>query len=419
VVGLGLDGASFTLVETMIKEGELPNLSKLSSDGSLLQMDSSVPPVSGVAWASLFTGENPGEFGVFGFDERDEGSYGTHIPNRESLASDTLYTTMDRAGLSYVSINVPMTHPPSASDPSVMVSSFLCPTLEQSASSHKVLQELRKVGYVLDLDPREMSLPADRLFGRIREIYLRREAAMLHFLRTRKCDLFLGVFTESDRLSHLAYDDSKGGPVRELYRLFDATVGRLRKEIPPETPLLVFSDHGFCKAEEELYLNRWLVEEGHLRVGDPGLGLKAIKAGSVAYGMDSGRIYVNMRSREPLGCVERGEEYDSLVKDLADGLRRIRGRQGKRVIRRVWHRDEVYEGRFLSRAPDLLVEAEDGIDVKPGLRATELFGPARIAGMHTGHDAVLASSKALEMGRPCVQDCFGLLMSPLTGNPAP
>src|SRR3989304_3900917 len=72
---LGLDGATFNLIKPWIKEGELPNLSRLLEEGCHGELESVIPPLTTPAWASFITGKNPGKHGVFDFAERIDGSY--------------------------------------------------------------------------------------------------------------------------------------------------------------------------------------------------------------------------------------------------------------------------------------------------------------------------------------------------------
>lgn len=67
VVVLGLDGQDPDLTETFMKEGLLPNFARLGRDGSFLQLGTSVPAESPVAWSSFMTGSNPGKHGIYDF----------------------------------------------------------------------------------------------------------------------------------------------------------------------------------------------------------------------------------------------------------------------------------------------------------------------------------------------------------------
>jgi len=60
VVVIGLDGVPFTYVQRLFQAGELPNFRAIVGDGALMQMDTTLPNVSSVAWASFMTGQNPG-----------------------------------------------------------------------------------------------------------------------------------------------------------------------------------------------------------------------------------------------------------------------------------------------------------------------------------------------------------------------
>ena len=49
---VALDGVPFTYVQRLFEAGELPNLRAIAERGPMAQMDTSVPNVSSVAWAS-------------------------------------------------------------------------------------------------------------------------------------------------------------------------------------------------------------------------------------------------------------------------------------------------------------------------------------------------------------------------------
>jgi len=393
----------------MMSDDRLPNLQDLAMDGSFLRMTSSLPSISSVAWASLFTGKNPGEFGVFGFEERRGNSDQTFIPDRRNLRSPTIFSNLESKGHRYVSINVPMTYPPVAGEGSVMVSSFLSPSIDRAASSPEVLSRITEMGYELDIPPEEMSADSHMLFARLSEIYARRESAVLHFLRGVKWDLFFAVFTENDRLSHFAFDEvgSKSSDVRSMYRMFDETIGRLRRDLSRDTNLVVFSDHGFCEAETELNLNRWLLEEGYLDLDEDGQRpvLSAMKPGSEAFALDSGRIYTNRHE----------DEHEPILDEISERLADLRKPSGNgNAIRRVWHNNEIYSGPYASMGPDLVVEPEIGVDIKTGTWAEGAFTSPRRPGMHLRDDAILlTSNKINESGQVHIQDVYGLMMEPL------
>jgi predicted AlkP superfamily phosphohydrolase/phosphomutase len=70
VVVIGIDGMDPGLSASMMKEGLLPNLAKLSASGAFSELGTSIPPQSPVAWANFINGAGPGSHGIFDFIHR-------------------------------------------------------------------------------------------------------------------------------------------------------------------------------------------------------------------------------------------------------------------------------------------------------------------------------------------------------------
>ena len=66
---LGLDGATWDVLEPLIQQGLLPNLARLREQGSSGSLRSVFPPLSPVAWTGVMTGKNSGRHGIFEFLE--------------------------------------------------------------------------------------------------------------------------------------------------------------------------------------------------------------------------------------------------------------------------------------------------------------------------------------------------------------
>src|SRR5581483_9340028 len=90
-VVIGLDGVSASYLADRVVAGTMPALAELLRDGRLVTMDSSVPPVSGVAWSSLTTGVNPGRHGIYGFTELRPGTYDLRFPNGRDLRAPRIW----------------------------------------------------------------------------------------------------------------------------------------------------------------------------------------------------------------------------------------------------------------------------------------------------------------------------------------
>ncbi|GMU92354.1 MAG: hypothetical protein AMXMBFR4_14120 [Candidatus Hydrogenedentota bacterium] len=71
VIILGFDGVDPRLVDSMFERDELPHLKKIAEDGVYSRLQTTVPPLSPVAWSSFTTCTKPGTHGVFDFLARN------------------------------------------------------------------------------------------------------------------------------------------------------------------------------------------------------------------------------------------------------------------------------------------------------------------------------------------------------------
>jgi predicted AlkP superfamily phosphohydrolase/phosphomutase len=86
VVVIGLDGATFDLLDPWLSAGELPNLKGLMDRGVWGPLTSVYPIISPVAWTCAATGVNPGKHGIYGFER----------PDPEVPGAQLLYTSEQR-----------------------------------------------------------------------------------------------------------------------------------------------------------------------------------------------------------------------------------------------------------------------------------------------------------------------------------
>ncbi len=88
VLILGIDGASPEKVKKLISEGRMPNLEKISKQGSQSTLLTTHASQSPVAWSSFSTGLNPGKHGLYDFITRDPNSLSLQLGlNREEIGT--------------------------------------------------------------------------------------------------------------------------------------------------------------------------------------------------------------------------------------------------------------------------------------------------------------------------------------------
>jgi type I phosphodiesterase/nucleotide pyrophosphatase len=75
LVIVGLDGQDPQLTERFMREGKLPNFSKLAEMGCYRRLRTTFPSLSPTAWSSFATGTEPAKHNIFDFLSRDPRTY--------------------------------------------------------------------------------------------------------------------------------------------------------------------------------------------------------------------------------------------------------------------------------------------------------------------------------------------------------
>ncbi|MFC7200647.1 alkaline phosphatase family protein [Halospeciosus flavus] len=393
VAFLGLDGIPYDLVEDNPEVFE--NLTDIAESGSAGAIDSIVPPESSACWPALTTGRNPGETGVYGFQDREVGTYDTYVPMGSDVQADRLWDRVTDDGRKASVFNVPVTFPPQR-DIQRMVSGFLSPGIEKASHPKDVGDYLQEHDYHIDVNAK-LGHKDDKsdFVENAHEVLDARYEAFSHYIEQDDWDLFFGVFMSTDRVNHfLIKDYARGGEYKEefleFYRKVDEYVGRLRDQLPDDVTLIVASDHGFTSLDYEVHFNEWLRQEGWLEFQDDDHeSLDDIAASTTAYSFIPGRFYINLEGREPRGSVRR-DEYENVRDELKADLEALEGPDGEPVLDRVVEKEDAFEGEHTDIAPDLVAIPNDGFDLKAGFRgADDVFAPGPRDGMHKFDNASL------------------------------
>jgi len=412
-VVLGLDGVPYTLLKEYIARGLMPELGKLLGAGSLLKMKSTLPEISSVAWTSFMTGKNPGEHGIFGFMEINRDTYEYTFPNFHSLKEKPIW---ERNDCKSVVLNIPQTYPARPLN-GVLVSGFVALDLKQAAYPERVFNYLSGMGYRIDVNARLAAENPDEFFKDLFHTLAKRKEAIEHLYDTEEWDLFIAAITETDRLHHFFFDSAlpeketnPGGhydKFERFYREVDAFIGKIaRKAKEDGAGFLTCSDHGFTPIKSEVYINRWLIENGYLKL-DGGEGLTGITRDSRAFNLDPSRIYVHLEGKYGRGPVKT-PDYDPLRNELKEKLKDL-SFEGRKVIKEVFTKEQIFKGPCAQDGPDLYLLPNYGFDLKGVATRAHVFGTTRFRGMHTYDDAHLFCSEALSLPDPKIEDVAGII----------
>jgi predicted AlkP superfamily phosphohydrolase/phosphomutase len=432
---IGLDGVPFSLLKDLFETGVMPHLAEIASTGSFLQMETVLPAVSSVAWASFMTGSNPGEHGIFGFTDLKSNEISLHLPSFDDIRRPSIWQTMPEK--TSIVVNLPFTYPARPLH-GVLISGFVAPLLERAVYPSSLSGWLKSKNYRTDVDA--VRGRSDRAFL-IRDLFETlniHEEIMISLLRSHEWDLFIGVITGTDRLHHFFFDayydqtHPHHGDFIAYYQRVDASVGRLVDTLGRNTKLVVLSDHGFTRLKTQVYLNNILKGLGYLFFSRPApQSLEDIHPSSFAFAMDPNRIYLNSRDRFRQGQLgpSEAEEIRGRLKNDLKNLRLIdvgiqdcelNGESPDELLfAEVRTKEEVYHGDFMPMAPDLVLIPRRGYDLKASLNAAVPTMKDIFTGMHTHDDAFLivnSPSVSSTLPNPTITDVADLIAKMLAND---
>jgi predicted AlkP superfamily phosphohydrolase/phosphomutase len=389
VVIIGLDGVPYGLIDAFARGGIMPETKKMIENGTFLQMESSLPEISSVAWSSIITGKNPGEHGIFGYTDIPIGTYRLSFPNFNNLKSPPFWQLGPEK--TSIIINVPSTFPVKPMN-GIHISGFVSIDLKRSVFPETLIQKLIDLDYRIDVDSSKAHESIEMFLNDLNRTLHGRINAYKYLWGHRDWQTFMLVFTGTDRLSHFLWDAYEDESHRyhsaflDHFSQIDQVIGEIAGRISENDLLVIISDHGFELLENDVNINHLLREEGYLHLKSGSRRTYAdMEPKTVAFALEPARIYIHSKNKYPRGSVEKSE-YDNIVDELIT-LFDAMEKDGEKVIQRTIRKKEAYQGAYLDLAPDLVLIPRKGFNLKASVKANTLYDKGIFTGKHTQHDA--------------------------------
>lgn len=374
---LGLDCAPPALVFDRFADA-MPFVSRLREEGSFGKLRSTAPPITMPAWASMATGRDPGELGIYGFRNRDD-AYGLRIATAKDLPYKRVWDHLGEAGFKVAPLFVPPSYPvPPVRG--VSIGCFLTPddsprfafpprfqrALEERFGSHRP--------DVMNFRADDPAIVRDELFASTKE----RFEILRYVLKEHEPDLTFFVEMGTDRLHHAFFHHfveehprfDPDGEYREIGREYYAFIDReieatLALFGEDEIDLLIVSDHGARPMLSGIAVNELLKERGYLHLkSEPrepiafsDADVDWSKTRAFSEGGYYARVFLNLEGREPEGIVKDGE-IAALLDELEELFISLPDESGA-PMNTIVHRPEQVYRRTRGRAPDLMVYLDD------------------------------------------------------------
>lgn len=421
----GLDGGTWNILKPFAMDGTMPCLQKLLRSGMHGRLESTMPAMTAPSWVTFATGKHPGKHGVFDFMLPTDSLGNMKFATSRDIRGATFYEVLHAAGMTPILINLPGTYPPKLHD-TITITSLLTQGNQWifPLSLKKEFPELERYR----LTPNEslrLQERHDAYLGDVARHLEEHMAAVKRIFQEKPWDFFFYLFSHTDWVSHLAYTDvinNRDSAAREIFKKIDAHIGWFAEHLPPQTNLLLLSDHGFRSYNKIFYFNKWLKQEGYLTTNTAAdqfrgaatrrakesdairqqkkrvnLGLPVFRLFDIApflepaakwvyhrivkrylpvnltvkVGIDFAKTkvcfpkgsyitnaYINKDWVYTDGTVSR-EEYPKLRDEVIAKMRAIRDPEGNPVVARVLTREEVYGSDAPEQAPDIFFELGD------------------------------------------------------------
>lgn len=387
---IGLDGGTFNVINPLIKEGKLPNIARIMEEGVYAYLDSTIPPLTPVAWPSMFTGKLPGKHGVFDFSlpTRNYNEKTKEIErkrvNSTFIKSKALWELLSEGGKRCIVIDVPLTYPPRRIN-GLMISRVMATQRMKVTYPKELYRKLtrRKLLYARKI---EDNLPEEHtgldekakksldISKYLQEILkdIDNKVRLIRYLNDNYAwDFFMAVFMESDRAGHGFWKDQR--KVKKVYEKLDEAIGRIFSILPNNCLKFIVSDHGFKDIKGGFFLNEWLLKHGYVYKTfildkkskalfknlnkfkedfhkKPGKHMGRFKfkqkidyekSLAYLYSETSYGLRINLKGRDPEGVVEP-EAYEPLRERLIRELKNINDPlNGERIFGDVLKKEDV------------------------------------------------------------------------------
>lgn len=403
---IGLDGATYDLLDPLVEEGIMPNLGRIMKDGARGVLRSTIHPLTPPAWTTMTTGRTPGNHGVFDFIrvDRDGTKPSYTLATSSDVMVPTIWQIASREGLRATTLNFPVTFPAKPIEGVVIPGYVPWSYLGRAIHPRPVFKMLKEKGV---FKASEMStdwqherkavqgLSENQLEDWV-NFHITRENRWFDILMTlmeeEPSELTAVLFDGTDRIQHLCYhlidretrgdyDTPDAIKTRDLalqyYRNVDGYIQQMIDKAGPDAQVFIVSDHGFTRSGARIfYANTWLEKMGWLDwiegtpMDDQGrVALDENTEASTlidwettkAYALSSSSNAIFIRQAKVPGAPGvPPAEYEAFRDKMIEELLALKDpKTGKPVIMHVFKREDAFPGTYTDRAPDLTLMLHD------------------------------------------------------------
>ena len=404
VIILGLDGASFDFLMPWIKDGKLPVFQSALKDGCHGIISSTIPSITCPALPTIYTGMNPGNTGIFSFENPD----GTIVSSSDIDYKPIWEILTDNGKRSLIS-NLRTTYPPEHIN-GIMICNLHAKLAEKSGlnswenseSSWVYPNELEHdlEGWAIDYD-HFLNEIRNKILDKnpdgienVRNLVKLRARKFIELLMKDHFDFAFHWIEHTDTLNHLSWGNKE--IILQFYQnVIEPIIAEIRDTFSDDN-IIIISDHGAAEqSTKNLSINTWLRDNGYLSTN---------RLSNYFYSMVKPMVSKmrrripqrNNRSRRKNSTNQNGENtigekilfpnlkkkmfmldwnktlaysslgwgihlnkhakngHDEICGQLINKLKHLNDENGLPIFSGVWKRDEIYFGKYASQIPEII-----------------------------------------------------------------
>jgi len=406
IIVIGLDGATWNLIKPLVDKDKLPTIKKLMEGGCHGKLESSIPHVTFPAWKCYSTGKNPGKLDVYWWMNVDLLNRRFRVNISSSFKGkeiwDILATHRYKSGV----IGMPTTYP------TKKINGFMVSEMNPKNANYTYPHELSdELNEMFDYESEFVDFHGknkDEVVQSCNANILKRFEIADYLVNRFKPEFLNLTIFPIDAIQHFYWkymedkDTKYANVIEKSWMLIDENINKfLKKYADDDTNIILMSDHGFTAFKGMFNINKWLVDNGYLvlsnnksfkniiyktayRCGIRGSMVDKFKTLPIINNIVNDAKSLVADVSESLIDWERSKviplpegilyinkylfnngKYRSVVKELKREISLIENpTNGEKLAKKIYHKSELYNGKFIDNAPDIIILPNEGYEIQ-------------------------------------------------------